>query len=80
MPGYYYGLSLLHMAQASQEILADDQQQQPDDQQQQHPQEEVSDLSLAWEALDCARYNFELSAPNVNHSRLAGQFGSSRQF
>lgn len=66
MPGYYYGLSLLNMTQATQEVLVSSKEAMEDG-------NETSDLSVAWEALECARHNFELPGRTPDHSRLAGQ-------
>lgn len=70
MAAFHYGFSLLHVAQASKEVFVDKaEDEEPDE----VGEETATDLSVAWEALECARRGLELTRDGCNHSRLAGQ-------
>ena len=72
LPFYYYGLSLLHVAQSSKEIFAKNEDATGDDSE---PLDDgTADLAIAWETLECARHNFESNtSPVPHHSQLTGK-------
>ena len=72
LPFYYYGLSLLHVAQSSKEIFAKNEDATGDDSE---PLDDgTADLAIAWETLECARHNFESNTSSVpHHSQLTGK-------